>query len=90
MVKGTYEVIIPPNKLKGLVDEVTQTNDDLLANAEATAQIVIDTTDLAETTKPRAPVLQQAVDVILQEAERTEHKKLFSLSCMICPARALI
>jgi hypothetical protein len=44
---------------------------------KAAAQVVIDTIDLSETTKPRIPALQKAIDVILQEAERTEHEKLF-------------
>ncbi|MDA0341384.1 MAG: hypothetical protein O3B74_07295, partial [Proteobacteria bacterium] len=76
MAKGTYEVITPPNKLKDLVGGVTQINDDLLAKAEAAAQVVIDTVDLSETTKPQIAALQQAVDAILQGAERAEHEKV--------------
>jgi hypothetical protein len=86
--QGTYEVIIPPNKLKDLVGRVTQINDDLLAKAESAAQVIIDTVDPSKTTKPQIAALQQAVDAILQGAERTEHEKLFSLSCMTCAARA--
>ena len=64
MTNDEFEVFTPPNKLKELVGGVTRINEDLLAKAEEAAQKVIDTVDLAETTKQQLAKLQLAVDKI--------------------------
>jgi hypothetical protein len=80
MAKPAFEVVNPPNKLKDLVGGVARIDDDLLAKAEEAAQKVIDTIDMAETTKPQIEELQAAVDAITGGAEPTDHeKRIFSI-----------
>jgi hypothetical protein len=80
MTKGGFEVLTPPNKLKELVGGVTRINEDLLSKAEEAAQKVIDTVDLAETTKPQLAELQSAVDEIAGGGDQADHeKRIFSI-----------
>jgi hypothetical protein len=75
MAKGEFEVLNPPNKLKELFGGVTQIDEDLLAKAEEAAQKVIDTIDLAETTRPQLASLQTAIDEIAKGSEQAEQEK---------------
>ena len=80
MTNDEFEVFTPPNKLKELVGGVTRINEDLLAKAEEAAQKVIDTVDLAETTKQRLAKLQSAVDEIAGGGDQAYHeKRIFSI-----------
>lgn len=80
MTNDGFEFLTPPNKLKALVGGVTRLNEDLLAKAEESAQKVIDTVDLAETTKHQLAELQSAVDEIAGGGNQVEHeKRIFSI-----------
>ena len=76
MAKGEFEAVNPPNKLKELVGGVAKIDEDLLVKAEEAAQTVIDTIDLAETTKPQLASLQAAIDQITKGSDQTEQEKI--------------
>jgi hypothetical protein len=71
----SFQVIHQPNKLKDLVGGQASVDDDLLAKAEAAAQAVVNSIDMAETCKADLEAMSDAVESLSSGDKDPSHEK---------------